>query len=114
MATISDASKKNVLGEVTETYENLFRALNPILYSWNNEPSDKRIHIGFTAEDMMETLEKLEIDLSQFCGCYQEEEDGNIYTGVNMPELIALNIHMIQKALNRIDELEKEVETLKG
>lgn len=114
MATITDASKKNVLGEVTETYENLFRALSPVLYTWNNEPSDKRTHIGFTAEDMMATLKKLGINLSEFCGCYQEEEDGNVYTGVNMSELIALNIHMIQKALTRIDELEKEVAALKG
>lgn len=113
MDLITDASTKDVIGGVTENYEKLFEALNPSLYRYNNEPTDKRIHIGLVAEDMFNAMKTLGFTKENFCPYVAEVEGGYNITGVNTTELIVLNTYMIQRCMQRITELENEIAELK-
>lgn len=118
MEIVLDSSKKNVIGKVTENYEKLFEALNPSLFTYNNEPSDTRIHVGLVAEDMLNAMEPLGFDKNNFCVYIKDKEniDEDTYrevTGVNETELIVLNTYMIQRCIQRIKQLENEIAELK-
>lgn len=113
MDLITDASTKDVIGGVTENYEKLFEALNPSLFTYNNEPTDKRIHIGLVAEDMFNAMKPLGFTKENFCPYVAEVEGDNNITGVNPTEIIVLNTHMIQRCIQRITELESEIAELK-
>lgn len=115
MDSITDASTKNVVGRVTEKYETLFGLLKPVCYTWNNEPTDKRTHIGFVAEDMYSAMESIGMTAEEFCGYAKDYYDEGAYvTGVNVDEMVGLNVYMIQCCLKRISELENKVKKLQN
>ena len=108
--------KKNIEG-ISEKYETFFQKLKPVTYSLKEEET---INCGFIAQDVLQSLKEseLEVELSKFYSTskplspYIPADD--VQYNLSYTEFIALNTHMIQKCLKRIDELENEIKTLKA
>lgn len=140
-ATIStsDERMKKEISEQSEKYEQLFELLRPVTYRWIGEQHD-RIHTGFIAQDVKKAMDEVRLDATEFAAfCYDNFKDDPEWTKENTDgmvdryslayeEFISLNTHMIQKtrqevnelrstlsdAVNTINELKSEIETLKG
>ena len=109
--------KKNINDLSNTKYEIFFNALKPVSYQFIKGTSD-RIHLGFISQEVEEGLIKSGLDSYDFAGFVVDESDEEGLDGykyqLRYSEFIALNTHMIQKCLKRIDELENEVKTLKA
>lgn len=140
-ATIStsDERMKKEISEQSEKYEQLFELLRPVTYRWIGERHD-RIHTGFIAQDVKKAMDEVGLTPMEFAAfCYDDFKDDPEWTKENTDgmtdryslayeEFISLNTHMIQKtrqevnelrstlsdAVNTINELKSEIETLKG
>lgn len=136
----SDRNLKNTIQSFTEKHEELFSLLHPVTYKFN---SGERTHFGFISQELKESMDTIgfsDMDIAAYCRDaitqtiiedYTDEsgetrkreietpvldEDGNakyIYS-IRYQEIIALNTHMIQKCLAKINELELEIERLKS
>lgn len=114
IATTSDKTKKNTITKISSQYSELFDALNPVTYKYNDGTSD-RLHTGFIAQDVKEALDKVKIDTKDFAALVisnQGTEDESWY--LRYEEFIALNTQQIQKAKARISELETRVSQLES
>lgn len=111
---LSDENAKDILGPMTEKYEELFLLLEPVLYKLKNEPNDTRIHLGIGAQTTKKHMDEVGLAQEEFGG-YWEEIFGDVTEiGLDYDQISVLTLHMLQKSLKRIDELEKEVAALKG
>ncbi len=108
----SDKNKKNDIKPLSEQYESIFEQLKPVSYKLND---GHRTHTGFISQDIEKSLDDNGMtgeDWAAFC----KDDDGNggsVY-GLRYEEIIALNTHMIQKLMKRIDELEARIQELEG
>lgn len=112
IATTSDKTKKNTITKISSQYSELFDALNPVTYKYNDGTSD-RLHTGFIAQDVKKALDKVKIDTKDFAALVvnnQGTEDESWY--LRYEEFIALNTWQIQKVKARISELETRVSQL--
>lgn len=123
-ATIStsDECEKNILSGITEPYEKMFMGLTPILYMWKNfgnelKPHD-RVHCGLGAQSMYAVAEKCGLSAKTLAAICRDDlteptADGRTERwGIAYEELIPLNIHMTQKALGKIENIESSVNEL--
>ena len=115
--TLSDQNQKNSISAISSYYEDLFMSLNPIIFKYNNGTSN-RFHIGFIAQELLKSIQANNLTTQDFAAYVEYTEENNEETistcGIRYSEFIALNTHMIQKCLKRIDELENEIKTLKA
>lgn len=130
----SDRAKKKDFAEFDEKYENLFFDLKPTLYRFIDNNSN-RIHSGFIAQDVEESLEENGLTALDFAGFCKDkaivvekdengedleinklDEDGNqVYDySLRYEEFIALNTHMLQKAYAKIDEQQAQIDSLQA
>lgn len=114
----SDARIKKDINALSNTkYEIFFNTLKPVSYQFINGTSD-RTHLGFISQEVEEGLLESGLDSYDFAGFVIDESDeeglGGYKYQLRYSEFIALNTHMIQKCLKRIDELENEIKTLKA
>ena len=122
----SDRNVKTDIKNMSDTQEQLFNELKPVIYKFIDGTSN-RTHYGFISQDIEESLDALGLDGSDFAGfCkdIQVDEDGveildengkNIYDySLRYSEFIALNTHMIQKLQAEIAELKTTIEELKS
>lgn len=114
----SDARVKNDINYDIEKYEGFYKDLKPAYYKYNHGTSG-RYHVGFVAQDVEEAVVNNGITTQDFAGLVQmkEKPDDGLYDDqyyLRYENFIALNTYMIQKLMKRIDELEAEVNTLKG
>lgn len=116
----SDERAKNTIEYDMTTYEPLFNALKPVHYKFNDGTSD-RFHTGFISQDVEEAISTAGLTSKDFAGFIKtpivEEVSGEVIDYdycLRYDEFVALNTHMIQKLMKRVDELEAEVKTLKG
>ena len=115
----SDERIKNIDGEI-EYAEELIRAIHPIQYKFVNGESG-RTHYGFGSQTFRDDLINVGLNpdkiAAYLCDVTEEakengvsldtaSEDEKIY-GLRYNELIAPIVCVIQKLLNRVDELEK-------
>ena len=122
----SDKRQKNSIDYDMESYEKFFRLLKPTRYRMNNGRSG-RFHTGFIAQDVEEALEAAGLESTDFAGFIKSPiYEGELANGeadestpicdygyaLRYQEFIALNTHMIQRLMLRIDELEKRVAEL--
>ena len=122
----SDKRQKNSIGYDMERYEKFFRLLKPTRYRMNNGRSG-RFHTGFIAQDIEAALAEAGLESTDFAGFIKspiyERELANGEADESTPicdygyalryqEFTALNTHMIQKLLQRVEELEKRVAEL--
>lgn len=108
----SDARKKNSIMPISTVYEQVFEQLRPVSYRFN---SGDRVHTGFISQDVEETLNDVGLTAEDWGAfCKDTGEDGEDIYGMRYSEVIALNTHMIQKLMKRIDELEARIQELEG
>lgn len=126
ISTSDENLKKNIQKmEEDERYEKMFFELLPIKYQFMVNESN-RIHLGFGAQSVKRAMDESEIDSREFAGyiempVYGVNEDGtgseevdHIEYGLRYEEFIALNTMMIQKAFDRINELETKIKEMEG
>ena len=124
----SDKRQKNSIDYDMEGYERFFSLLRPTRYRMNNGRSG-RFHVGFIAQDIEEALEAAGLTSMDFAGFIKSPiHEGELANGegdestpiidyeyaLRYQEFTALNTHMIQKLLQRVEELEKRVAELEG
>lgn len=124
----SDKRQKNSIDYDMEGYERFFSLLRPTRYRMNNGRSG-RFHVGFIAQDVEEALEAAGLTSMDFAGFIKspiherelpngEEDESSPITdygyALRYQEFAALNTHMIQRLMQRVDELEKRVAELEG
>lgn len=131
-AITSDKRLKENVNNISSDYEKLFMLLNPVSFAMKNGTS-KRLHMGFIAQEVKDALDTSGVSTHDFAGYVEDSidkeyllESFNIDVDqdeawkdgkqlyVRYEEFIALNTHMIQKALRKIDEQQKEIESLKN
>lgn len=130
---LSDKNAKTNIGKIPSIYEELFFKAVPSIYRFKNKDNNSnhdRIHFGLISQDFKAAMDELGIsdeECAVFCRDVKSDsvidengkeievpvldEEGNpqyIY-GMRYGELIPLNMHMIQKAFKRIDELENQI-----
>lgn len=117
----SDKRLKTFINDIDDRYENTFMELRPVTYMWKNTESKSdhdRIHCGFISQDVNAIATKNGLTSETFafiCHDYFDEEiDGMTDKwGLAYNELHGLEVHMIQKAIHRIESLEEENASLK-
>lgn len=122
----SDAREKNSIDYDMSRYEEFFADLKPVSYKFN-EGTSGRFHVGFISQDIEENMNDKGLDSKDFAGFIKspvyaaELENGEADTnsdivdyryGLRYGEFVALNTHMIQKLMARVEELENKVEAL--
>ena len=114
----SNELKKNIIKDgIDNRYEELYEKLEPIAFKWNNETADgnthDRVHLGLGAQTTKKHMDEVGITAEEYalyCEDIIKDEEGNDTGekeyGINYGQLHALHIHMIQKLLAKVDELE--------
>ena len=124
--TNSDLKEKNVLEDFDFKAEDFILNLKPIAFQRKkiNSNTGNRIHLGFGAQDINDTIKKLKIgDLSIVQASiidgdeekpyYGEDiDDEKLSWGINYNELIAPIVLVIQKQQEKINMLEKQIKDL--
>lgn len=121
-ATIStsDENEKNILSGITEAYEKTFLNLKPILYRWKNNDAKNhdRVHCGLGAQSVLSAAKENGLTTLTFAAICRDDlaeptTDGRTERwGIAYEELIPLTIHMTQKALEKIENIESSVNEL--
>ena len=124
---ISDFRLKDNIMKINSLYEDFFKELNPCSFTFLDGDSN-RTHIGFIAQDVLKAAEKVSLtsqDIAAYVKTFYPEDtalpvrysndgDTNYLYMLNYQEFIALNTHMIQKCLAKIEELEERIKILEG
>lgn len=115
----SDERLKTLINDIDERYEKTFMGLKPITYAWKNLEVDSKIHCGFIAQQVNEVFQENNLTMDNFAFLnhhyLDEEVDGlTDQWSLAYSELHGLEVHMIQKAIHRIEALEEENITLKN
>ena len=131
--TTSDRNLKDNIKSLTEKYIKFFSLLQPVSFTFKDGASG-RTHIGFISQDVEEAMYKAgltDLDFAGFCkhvktitetdseGFKTElpdlDENGNVQYiySLRYDEFIALNTHMIQHTIGKVEKLEQENKDLK-
>lgn len=114
----SDINMKEDIKEYNETIEQAYMEFQPVSYRFKNfskATNHDRTHYGLIAQGVEETLHKYGITNEEagFLLIDQLEEPNEagsmVNYGLRYGEFISINMHMIQKAHHRIDNLEKSL-----
>lgn len=116
----SDRRVKEDIRYNLDNYEQFYRSLKPCTYLLRKRESGRR-HTGFIAQEIEEALKENGLSGSDFAA-HGFDPDAKRYDGTNETglwrvrygELVALNTAMVQKLMERVDALEKELSLLKG
>ena len=111
-AVTSDARMKRDIAPLDEKRETFFGLLEPVNYKYNE---GHRTHTGFIAQQVKEAADEAEIyteDLAAYVNIINDDE--SVEHALRYEEFIALNTHMIQKLMKRVDELEQRVQELEA
>lgn len=118
----SDKNLKTNISPFDSRYDDAYLNIEPVTYMWKNlrsGDSHDRLHYGFLAQDIEKAFNDAGItteEMGFLCRDFLERpnEAGEIVEySMRYEELIALNTHMTQKALRKINELEAEIAELK-
>ena len=109
----SDMRMKKEIEYHIDPYEDFFMRLKPATFKYRFQNDDQR-HIGIIAQDMERALNDsgfADANLALLQVIQHRLKDGTRgnYFGIAYGELIPLCIHMIQKLVSRVDELEMKV-----
>lgn len=125
----SDKNLKDDIAPFSKEYEELFFDLQPSIFKFKDGESN-RTHSGFISQDVEEALKRnglSALDFAAFCKDQKTEivvdEEGKeaekviegeyIYS-LRYQEFIALNTHMLQKLYAKVNEMQEEINRLKG
>lgn len=114
----SDIHEKENIKDIDERYEKMFMELHPVNYMWKQiydyDTHHDRIHCGLIAQEVNTAAEKCGLSKETFAAICRDDLDNPLPDGrterwgLAYGELHGLEIHMIQKALNKIEDLNKE------
>lgn len=115
----SDERLKNSFKSLDE-FDSVFMVLNPVSFKYNNGTSD-RFHFGFGASQIRDSFVSNGFTTKDFAGFVQmsASADDEDYGGITDPmglrysEFVSWNTHMIQKTINKQNELINEMDILK-
>lgn len=130
----SDRNYKKEINLLNEKYEQFFMKLVPVSFLFKDGDSG-RTHIGFISQDVENAMFECgltDLDFAGFCKDVKQEkyldengnesykdvidENGNpvyIYS-LRYEEFIPLNTYMLQKCVNKINDLENKIMNLQG
>lgn len=130
----SDKNLKSKINTLNEKYEQFFMKLVPVSFLFKDGDSG-RTHIGFISQDVENAMFECgltDLDFAGFCKDVKQEkyldengnesykdvidENGNpvyIYS-LRYEEFIPLNTYMLQKCVNKINDLENKIMNLQG
>ena len=101
-----------------DRYYDFFRKLKPYAYTWKNE-EDASLNIGYSAQQVKQALFDSGLTLKDFGGLsidYDEEIDKRYgikdFHTLSYEEFGPIYAAVLQKALNKIDELEERIKEL--
>lgn len=128
----SDKRKKYDINSITKDkkIEKFFEGLRPVSYK-SVEGDGNRVHYGFIAQEIEENIENAGLKYSEFAPIvktpvdkdgeeldyYNESDREKIVDyeyGLRYEEFISINTMMIQKLMNEVTELKKELKELKN
>lgn len=117
----SDREKKNGISYELGKYDEFYKRLKPVSYKFNDGTSG-RTHTGFISQDVEESLGEsglTSLDFAGFIKSPKVDEDekeipGEYDYALRYEEFVALNTHMIQKLMGRVEELEQRVAELEA
>ena len=93
----SDYNIKNNILPLSKKYSQIFDALKPVSYNFNNN-NDNCTYTGFIAQDVKKAIEDAGFTTQDFAAyCEWENDDGSIGCGLRYSEFIALCVDQIQK-----------------
>ena len=104
----SDKSLKTNIQFFDDKFEIFYNDLQPCCYNWTE--SLNKISNGFIAQDVLKSLEKINIEKDKQT-LVKEDDHGLLY--LNYTEFIPLNTWQIQQLKKRVNNLELEVQELK-
>ena len=103
MQIYSDRTLKDEISYDLTTEEVLFTRLRPCSFVYQNDQSQKK-HWGFIAQEFIESAEEVALDTDSLAVVGQY--DGKYSLGYG--EITALNTHMIQLLMKRVEALESK------
>lgn len=106
MQVYSDQRMKNSIRYDLAAEEAFFRTLKPCAYRYNSEGENAKTRWGFIAQDVIEGAKAAGMD-AQTLGAVGEYEG---YYSLAYGEFTALNTHMIQALMARVDALERRAD----
>ena len=107
VSNASDKKLKNNIEDIDEKYDEFYDNLKPKTFFYNKDVADDKKHIGFIAQDILESEKEINEDLSMV---YKNPQD---YYFLDREEIIALNTWQIQKLKERLNKQEEEIALLK-
>ena len=115
----SDERLKNSFKPLDE-FDEVYMDIEPCAFKYNNGTSGRH-HFGTKAQSVKEAFEKHGYTTKDFGGFVQMSDDpeNEDYCGVNNPmgliytEFVMWNTHMIQKLYKKIEEKQREIDSLK-
>jgi hypothetical protein len=115
--TSSDERAKNIQ-PLNEKYYDFFKKLQPCAYTWKNE-EDGPLNIGYSAQQVKQALFDSGLELKDFGGL-SIEYDEEMYKQYGIKDFHSLSYEefgpiyaaVLQRALNKIDELEERIKEL--
>lgn len=105
---VSDKRRKNSFQKIGANFVSFFDKIEPILYKYNNGTSN-RLHAGFIAQQIEESLLDAEIDTCDFAGICIEKSGDEMSYFLRYEEFIPLNTWQIQKLKPRVSSLEQTI-----
>ena len=102
MTVYSDKRLKSQISYDMEKYEKVFAELRPCSFLYNDEKDGKR-HMGFVAQEFVQAANDAGMTEDDFAMIGSDGE----YYGIAYGEMTALNTHMIQKLMERVERLEE-------
>lgn len=106
--TSSDIRLKQNIKCFDERYENMYMDLKPVTYELKMQPGE--IQCGLIAQWVKEAMDKHGISEKELA-LYEHDEKEDSYS-LSYEQLTSLNMHMLQKAYARIEQLEQRVSAL--
>lgn len=104
----SDLKLKNTILALTDSYSTFFDNLKPVSYFFNHE-NNKKIHIGYIAQDVEYALIKSGLSSKNFSGLTIPNDINKEHYSLAYSEFIALNTHEIQKLKKRVTEQDQKI-----
>lgn len=110
----SDARLKNTIQTFSDNYNIFFDNLIPVTFKYNENQSD-RLHSGFIAQQIVESLEFAGLTTQDFAAvCSRDPSDPEAHWGIRYGEFVSLNTWQIQKLKSRVSELEAKIAQLEA
>ena len=100
--TVSDRRLKKNITKVTDKYLDKVLGLNIVNYNWNEQEEGQPLEFGLIAQEVEELIPSIVHD-------GREQQDGNIYKGIQASVLPYILIKAIQELSNELKELKAKI-----